>query len=61
MYNIIKTLMSYNNYYVVIGGTFFILLICIIIVIIIISLFPKQMRSLIQFKRNIENDIYGIK
>lgn len=40
---------------------FFILLIGVIVVIIIISVFPKQIRSLIQFKRNIENDIYGIK
>ena len=48
---------EYQNWFVVIG----MLLICIIMGVIVSRLFPKQVRSLIQFKRNIENPIYGIK
>ena len=51
---------EYYNWFVVIG-MFFILLIGIIIIVIVSRLFPKQVNSLIQFNRNIENDIYGIK
>ena len=45
---------EYHNWFVVIG-------MLLIIGVIVSSLFPKQVRSLIQFNRNIENDIYGIK
>ena len=52
---------EYYNWFVVIGVMFFMLLICIIIVVIVSRLFPKQVHSIVQFNRNIENDIYGIK
>jgi hypothetical protein len=48
---------EYYNWFVVIG----MLLICIIIIVIVSRLFPKQVNSIVQFNRNIENDIYGIK
>ena len=44
---------EYHNWFVVIG-------MLLIIGVIVSSLFPKQLHSLIQFNRNIENDIYGI-
>jgi hypothetical protein len=52
---------EYYNWFVVIGVMFFMLLICIIIIVIVSRLFPKQVNSIVQFNRNIENDIYGIK
>ena len=48
---------EYYNWFVVTG----ILLILLIIIVIVSSLFPKQVHSIVQFNRNIENDIYGIK
>ena len=48
---------EYYNWFVVIG----MLLILLIIGVIVSRLFPKQVHSIVQFNRNIENDIYGIK
>ena len=45
---------EYHNWFVVIG-------MLLIIGVIVSSLFPKQVNSIVQFNRNIENDIYGIK
>ena len=45
---------EYYNWFVVIG-------MLLIIGVIVSRLFPKQVNSIVQFNRNIENDIYGIK
>ena len=48
---------EYYNWFVVIG----ILLMLLIIVVIVSRLFPKQVNSIVQFNRNIENDILWYK
>ena len=45
---------EYHNWFVVIG-------MLLIIGVIVSSLFPKQVHSIIQFNRNIENDILWYK
>ena len=52
---------EYYNWFVVIGVMFFMLLIGIIIIVIVSRLFPKQVNSIVQFNRNIENDILWYK